>query len=134
MRRLLVFLLGMVFPACSGDGVEGLPVPALMDFSHLGRPATPNTALAAPAGFAPPPDIVTARRAVPPPRSSRDPADRGRPAAHLRAVACVNGLQAQYVARSAVFNFPDLVTVQVLPRSRRGSFGPAASMAVPISA
>lgn len=118
MPRLLVFLLGLVLPACSGHGAEGLPVPPPMDFSHLVRPATPNTALAAPAGFVPAPDIVTARRAVAP--AALYAAIRhiaaSQPRTYLQ-VAYADRLQVHYVARSAVFNFPDLIAVQVLPDS-----------------
>ncbi|MBN9507896.1 MAG: DUF1499 domain-containing protein [Alphaproteobacteria bacterium] len=118
MSRLLVLLLGLVLPGCSGHGAEGLPAPPPMDFARLVRPATPNTALAAPAGFVPAPDIVTARRAVTP--AALYAAVRRVAASQPRTypqVAYADRLQAHYVARSAVFNFPDLIAVQVLPDS-----------------
>jgi uncharacterized protein (DUF1499 family) len=111
--RLLPLLLGLIFPACAGHGIEGLPVPPPMDFAHIERPATPNTALAAPAGFTPAPDIVT--------EFHGDPA---RIYAALRAVALAQPrvfLQAEYagrrqihfVARTEWANFPDLIAAEV---------------------
>ena len=47
-----------------GAGAAGLPRPALIDFAHLERLATPHSALAAPQGFQPPPDLVTHRYSV----------------------------------------------------------------------
>ncbi len=85
-----------------------------MDMAAIARPATPNTALAGPAGFNPPPDIVTPRYAVPP--------DRLFAAIRLVAAAAPRTFpaaeyddrrQMHYVVRSAMWNFPDLVTVSV---------------------
>jgi uncharacterized protein (DUF1499 family) len=118
MSRLLALLLGLLLPACSGHGAEGLPVPAPMDFSHLQRAATPNTALAAPADFVPAPDIVTVRRPVAPMvlyQAIRRVAE-AQPRTYLH-VAYADRLQLHYVARSAVFNFPDLIAIQILPDS-----------------
>ena len=57
--RLLPMLVGLLMPACAYEGAAGLPMPGRMDFSHLQRPSSPNTSLAAPAGFMPAPDIAT---------------------------------------------------------------------------
>ncbi len=119
MRRpLAALLLGLVLPGCSGHGAEGVPVPPPMDMTHLTRPATANTALAAPAGFSPAPDIVTHAYAVPPERLYA--AIRTVAAAQPRTypqVAYDDRMQAHFVARSAVFNFPDLIAAQVQPDS-----------------
>ena len=116
--RLFAFLLALVLPACSGSGAEGVPVPPPIDFAALVRPGTANTALAAPAGFNPAPDIVTRRYAVP--RQVLYDAVRlvalAQPRTFLQ-VAYDERLQAHFVARSAVFNFPDLIAVQVNPDS-----------------
>ncbi len=116
--RLLALLLGLALPACSGNGAEGVPVPPPIDFSALVRPATANTALAAPAGFRPPPDIVTRHYTVPPQQLyaavRRVALAQPRSFAHI---AYDDRLQAHFVARSAVFNFPDLIAVQVTPES-----------------
>ena len=115
----LAWLLGLVLPACGGAGANGLPVPPPMDVTHLVRPASPNSALAAPNGFSPPPDIRTPVYPV--------PADRLYAA--IQAVAAAqprtfslaaypDRLQADWVARSAVFNFPDVIMAQVSPAGR----------------
>ena len=114
MRRLIPLLLGLLLPGCSGHGVQGLSVPPPLDFSHLVRPATPNTALAAPAGFKPAPDIVTRRYDL---RAARLYAlvrqvALAQPRTWLQ-VAYDDRLQAHFVARSLVFNFPDLIAAQI---------------------
>ncbi len=111
----IAWLVSLVLPACGFTGAEGLPPPPKMDPAQIVRPATPNTALAAPQGFQPAPDTITPHYKV--------PADRL--FALIREVAAAqprtypasvypDQLQAHYVARSAVFNFPDLIMVQVL--------------------
>ena len=110
----IAWLIGLILPACGFPAAEGLPTPPPMDTAQIVRPASPNTALAAPEGFNPPPDIVTPSYPV--------PADRL--FALIQAVAAAqprtyqaalypDRLQAHYVARSALFNFPDLIMVQV---------------------
>ena len=112
----LAWLLGLLLPACGAVGAHGLPVPPPMDVADISRPASPNTALAAPAGFHLAPDIVTPEYPTP----------AARLYAEIRAVAAAqprtypsaaypDRLQADWVVRSAVFNFPDLVTAQVTP-------------------
>lgn len=118
LRKLAALLLAAALPACSGHGAEGLPVPKPMDMTHLVRPATPNTALAAPAGFTPTPDIVTPHYRVPP--AMLYATIRRVAAAQPRTwpqVAYDDRMQADFVARSRIFNFPDLITVQVTPDS-----------------
>jgi uncharacterized protein (DUF1499 family) len=110
----LAWLIGFVLPACSGSGAQGLPPPQPIDTQRIERPASPNTALAAPAGFAPPPDVVTPTYAM----------AAGRLYDAVRAVAAAQPRtflaadyaaerQTHWVVRSAVFNFPDLVTAQI---------------------
>ena len=118
MKRLVPLLLAVFLPGCSGHGAEGLPVPPPMDMAHIERPASPNTALAAPAGFDPPPDIQTAAYKLPPDKlyaAIRHVAE-SQPRTFLQ-VAYDDRLQVHYVARSAVMNFPDLIAVQVRPDS-----------------
>lgn len=118
VRRMTPFawILGLFLPACGVSGAGGLPVPQPMDMTAITRPASPNTALAAPAGFTPPPDLTTPRYDL--------PADRL--FAALQATAAVqprvyqatlypDRLQVHFVVRTAVLNFPDLVAAQVLP-------------------
>jgi uncharacterized protein (DUF1499 family) len=117
--RVIPMLLGLLLPACAGQGVEGLPVPPPLDFAHIERPATPNTALAAPAGFTPAPDLETRRYTVSPERlyAAIRRVAVAQPRTSLQ-VSYDDRLQADFVARSAVFNFPDLIAVQVTPESR----------------
>jgi uncharacterized protein (DUF1499 family) len=112
--RIFALLISLIFPACAGIGADGVPVPAEIDFSHLTRPATPNTALAAPAGFAPAPDIVTRSYDIPPEKLFA--AITAVATAQPRTYPQVNydsKRQAHFVARSAWWNFPDLIAVQV---------------------
>jgi uncharacterized protein (DUF1499 family) len=114
--RFFALLLGLALPGCSGNGPEGLPVPPPMDMAALQRPSSPNTALAAPEGFRPAPDIVTRRYDMKP--ADLYAAIRRAALAQPRTweqVAYDDRLQAHFVARSAVFNFPDLIAVQVNP-------------------
>jgi uncharacterized protein (DUF1499 family) len=110
----LAWLIGFVLPACGVRGAQGLPPPQPIDMQRIERPASPNTALAGPAGSVPPPDIVTPAHPM--------PADRLQGA--VRAVAAAQPRtflaadyparrQTHWVVRSAVFNFPDLVTAQI---------------------
>jgi uncharacterized protein (DUF1499 family) len=112
----LAWVLGLLLPACGASGAHGLPVPPPMDTAHIVRPASPNTALAAPAGFQPPPDIVTPVYPLPAARLYAD--IQAVAAAQPRtypAAAYPDRLQVHWVVRSAVLNFPDLVTAQVTP-------------------
>jgi uncharacterized protein (DUF1499 family) len=111
----LASLLGLLMPACGATGARGVPV-APFDIARLVRPASPNSALAAPAGFSPPPDLVTPTYPVPPERLFavlHGVAD-GQPRTFLAAEDAAR-LQAQFVARSRVLNFPDILSAQVLP-------------------
>ncbi len=116
MKRLLPLLLALLLPACRGTGAEGIDPPVVIDMSRITRPSTPNTALAAPAGFSPAPDVVTPRY----------PVDPDRLFAVIRTVALAQAntvahgdvgvpRQAHFVARSALMKYPDLIAVQVTP-------------------
>jgi uncharacterized protein (DUF1499 family) len=116
LMRLFALLVGLLLPACSGEGAQGLPVAPPLDAANIQRPSTLNTALAGPAGFSPAPDITTRRYDVSPDKlyaAIRRVAE-AQPRTYLQ-VAYDERLQAHYVARSAVFNFPDLIAVQVNP-------------------
>ena len=112
------WLVGLVLPLCATQGAQGVVAPvAPATLRGIVRPGSPNHALAAPAGFSPAPDVVTPAYAVP-------------AATLLDAVVAVAVAQPRvfalpvdartpwrrdFVARSALFNFPDLVAVEVLP-------------------
>jgi uncharacterized protein (DUF1499 family) len=110
------WVLGLFLPACGASGVAGLPPPRPIDMSHLDRPASPNTSLAAPAGFTAAPDIVTPQYAVSAQRLYEDVLAVA--ASQPRTFLASNDqprLQAQFVVRSAWLNFPDLIVAQVNP-------------------
>ena len=110
----LAWLVGFVLPACAAAGAGGLPPPQLTDMSHIHRPASPNTALAAPAGSEPAPDVVTPVFPVPASRlyAGVVAMATGQPRTFLAAEYPAEQ-QVHFVARSAVFNFPDLIVAQV---------------------
>jgi uncharacterized protein (DUF1499 family) len=110
----LAWLISLILPACGFPAAEGLPTPLMMDVAHIVRPDSPNTALAAPTGFSPTPDIVTPLYHMPADRLFalvRDVAAE-QPKTY-QAALYPEQRQVHYVARSAVFNFPDLIMVQV---------------------
>ncbi len=84
-----------------------------MDFIGIERLATPNTALAAPQGFSPVPDIVTPayRLSAPDLLAAVQRMALAQPRVFLAAEYPEDG-QVHFVARSLVFNFPDLIAVQ----------------------
>ena len=99
------------------SGAGGLPPAEPLDFAALRLPASPNTCLAAPAGAHPQAQVVT------PPL----PVDAGSAWPVLRALG--DGMdrvarygefparrQAQWVARSALMNYPDIIVAEVVPR------------------
>jgi uncharacterized protein (DUF1499 family) len=81
---------------------------------RIERPDSPNTALAGPAGFVPPPDVVTP--AYPVPATRLQEAVRAVAAAQPRTFLAADfspERQTHWVVRSAAFNFPDLVIAQI---------------------
>ena len=109
-------LLGLVFPACAGEGAAGLPMPTRLDFATLRRPRPPNSALAAPPGLWTEPDIFTRARRVAPEKLYRllKAVALAQPRTVLHAEYAAE-LQAHFVARSRLCNFPDLIAMQVTP-------------------
>ena len=110
----LAWILGFFLPACGAAGATGLPLPPLMDMAHIERPASPNTALAAPAGNKPAPDIITPRFPLATPQlyDLVIAVAKQQPRTFIAAEYPAEH-QVHFVARSAVLNFPDLITAQV---------------------
>jgi uncharacterized protein (DUF1499 family) len=118
----LAWLISLAMPACGYTGTQGLPIPPVMDVAHIVRPASPNTALAAPEGFSPEPDLVTPRYDVPAATlfaAIRQVAQE-QPRTY-QAALYAGQLQVDYVSRSEVFNFPDLIMVKVQPNGTDSS-------------
>jgi uncharacterized protein (DUF1499 family) len=99
----IAWLIGLVVPACGFPAADGLPTPPLTDMAQIVRPASPNTALADRL-FAVVQSVAASQTRT------------------YQAAVYPGRLQAHYVARSAVFNFPDLITVQVTPDTPGTSF------------
>lgn len=106
-------LAGVPLSALFHGGVGGLPPAEPVDFATLERPSSPNTCLGAPPGF------PRADLALPP-----LPADVGAAWGALRSLGdrfarttmlaeWPDRRQAQWVVRSAVLNFPDIVVGEV---------------------
>jgi uncharacterized protein (DUF1499 family) len=110
----LAWLVGFALPACAAAGAQGLPQPQPFDMARIERPSSPNTALAGPAGFAPTPDVETPIFQVPAVRL-RDAVLAVAVAQPRTFLAADHAAQRQihWVVRSAIFNFPDLVTAQI---------------------
>lgn len=118
---MLGWLMGLIFPACAQMGTGGLPPPMLIEFHGPDRvPVSRSLLAASPNTVGLTPDLVLADFPV--------------PAARLRAAVAVvaaaqpltfahgsTGAQDHWVARSALFNFPDLLTAQVFPRGDNAS-------------
>jgi len=115
MLTPLAWLLGLLLPACAATGAHGVPATA-PDFSHLVRPSSPNTALAAPVGYAPKPDIITPAYPLPAPRlfAVVQQVAAGQPATYELAEDKA-ALRGGWVARSLVLNFPDIIWAEVRP-------------------
>jgi len=113
--KFMPLLLGLLLPAC-GSGTDGIATPQPMDMTAIVRPRTPNTALAAPAGFTPAPDLTTPVYAQPAAQLfAAICAVAARQPRTFKQVAFDDLLQAHFVVRSAILGFPDLVTVQATP-------------------
>ncbi len=111
---LLAWMIGLVLPACGAEGIAGLPMPAPIDLATLERPSTPNTFLAGPAGSQPAPDVVLQPFAMP--AAALYEAARvtfGQRERTFVAAEFPGRMQLHYVVRSALINYPDLVTVQI---------------------
>ncbi|MDX5930407.1 DUF1499 domain-containing protein [Acidiphilium acidophilum] len=119
---VLPLLLSLVFPACGKPGAQGVTPPGVVDFDHLVLPKTPNKALAAPAGFSPPPTVITPHYRV----------SQGKLFGIVGEVAASEPrtykldayparFQAAFVARSKAANFPDIIEVAVRPAPSGGS-------------
>ena len=108
-------MIGLIF----GRGAEGLPPPVPLDFSALPTPASPNWWVALPPGESGPAGRSEAH-ALPPVEAAAvwgallGVAER-MPRCTLMA-AWPERWQAQWVVRSRLMNFPDIVVAEVVAR------------------
>lgn len=107
-----------------GQGAGGLPPAEPVDFAALRLPSSPNTCLAAPPGRHPqahvtvPPLPVDAATAWPVLRALGNGLPRTTPYGEWPARR-----QAQWVVRSALLNFPDIVAAELVPGPGTGATG-----------
>ena len=112
--------------ALFGRGAQGLPPPEPVEFDRLVLPRSPNTCLAAPAGAHPgahltvPPLPVDAATAWPVLRRLGERLPRTTPLGEWP-----ERRQAQWVERSALANFPDVIAAELRPGPGGGSGGGA---------
>lgn len=109
----LTLAVGLLLVGCGV--VEGVALPLPGNLSEIRRPASPNTCLAGPSDFLPAPDLPTRHYDISPEQLLT--AVQGVISAQPRtkALALDNGLlRADYVVRSRVFGFPDIMLTQVL--------------------
>lgn len=114
-------MAGAPFSALFAKGPGGLPPPEPVDFATLRLPSSPNTCLAAPAGFpqahlASPPLPVDAAAAWPVLRRLGE----GFPRTWLLA-EWPERMQAQWVVRSSLMNYPDIVAAELTPGGPAGA-------------
>lgn len=117
MRRRALALL-LLLPGCLGEEIPS-PAPGAM---AQAAPSGPHTAIAAPAGTSPAPDITTRRYPLPAARlftaitavAATEPRTAPLTAYPAR-------LEASFVSRSRVFGFPDVVLLQVIPQGEAAS-------------
>ena len=109
----LALTLGLMVAGCGMFDEVAAPAPG--DISVIRRPTSPNTCVAAPAGFALAPDLPTRRYDVPPDRLFNIVREVIASQPRTKELAVDSGrLRADYVVRSLVFRFPDIVLAQVL--------------------
>jgi hypothetical protein len=120
--NLLTFFLAMFYPLCGTAGAAGIPAPGIVDLAHL-RLLGHSEILVAPAGFSPPPGMVAPVFHVPPAALFAAFQDVGslQPRSYALDVE-PQALQAAWVIRSGMGNFPDVVEVAVLPAPGGSSF------------
>ena len=110
-------LLGLALPACGAAGADGVSLPPA-DLATLRRSGKPNSALAAPAGFRPAAgrDAEFTTRRYPVPAATLLAALRrvaaGRERCYDLANPGASSGRADWVERSAVCNWPDVISAQ----------------------
>ncbi len=131
--RLAGWLLGFALPLCRTPGAASIPYPDTGSLRGLLRPTSPNHALAAPAHFIPAPDLLTSDYHLAPADllDALDAAVSSLPGVFALANAAGPAAgsatpdhdpvgppaivhRRDYVVRSPLFNFPDLVSVEAL--------------------
>jgi hypothetical protein len=119
-------LFGLVMPACAAHGAEGVPLPPA-DLATLRRASSPNSALAAPPGFMPAsgraPDLATDTYPIPAAAllGALRVVARRQPRTYELDNRAAGISRADWVARSALCNYPDVISAQVADTASGGS-------------
>ncbi len=113
--NLVTWLLAMHYPLCGTAGAVGVTAPGVVDFAHL-QLIGHSEIFAAPAGFTQAPQLVTPIYHVPPALLYAQVLNVALLQTHTFALdAEPQALQAAWVVRSAVANFPDVLEIAVVP-------------------
>jgi uncharacterized protein (DUF1499 family) len=114
-------MAGAPLSALFARGAGGLPPAAPVDFAKLELPPSPNACLAAPLGF---PKAQLPLPPLPVDAATAWPVLRTLGARFPRTWSLAEWperMQAQWVARSAIANFPDLVVAELTPGGPAGA-------------
>jgi uncharacterized protein (DUF1499 family) len=113
--NLVTFFLAMVYPLCGTSGANGIPAPGIVDFAHL-HLLGHSEFLMAPADFSPTPGMAAPIFHLTPLQLFDAFQDVGslQPRSYMLDIE-PEALQAAWVIRSPVGNFPDVVEIKILP-------------------
>lgn len=116
----LTLAIGLLVVGCGV--IDEIALPVSGDLSEVRRPASPNTCFAGPAGFTPSPDLPTRRYDLSPEQLFTVVQDIVVAQPRTTALGLdVGRLRADYVVRSRIFRFPDILLIQVLRTPDAGS-------------
>jgi len=113
--NFLAYLMSLYLPLCGTTGAAGIPAPGIVDFSQLHLKGH-SEFLVAPENFIPKPGLAAPIYQDPPKTLFADLQD----VAALQPLTYPldsepNALQAAWVVRSKIWNFPDVIEIAVLP-------------------
>jgi hypothetical protein len=115
MRHFFLLLLSLYLPLCATEGADGISPPGVVDFAHQHFHWN-KTGLAAPAGMLQQPNFTSPEFGVPP--AALFTAVQTFIASQPRSYALdvePGQLQAAWVIRSHLCNFPDVIEIAVVP-------------------
>jgi uncharacterized protein (DUF1499 family) len=113
--NFLAYLVSLYLPLCGTTGAAGIQAPGIVDFAHLHLKGH-SEFLVAPMGFSPQPGLASPVYDESPDTLFADIQD----IAAMQPLTFPldtepKALQAAWVVRSKLFNFPDVVEIAVLP-------------------
>jgi hypothetical protein len=112
-------LVARLYPACAGSGTQGLPIPDPVNIARLAGDRPSPAALAAPADFEIPADVLSPPLACDAETLFAALLAVGTTAPRTwLAAAYPTRLQAHFVARTARLNFPELIVAEARAAGR----------------